>query len=1006
MKKKAKTKIINPTRKRVKGILIALILSYILWVIMLVVNLLSTQEAEAFIAFVAENFGETIKTSVDVRYDGILLTGDEIAYNIEEATNEYYDRLQTKADLSARASYDLVLEQGNSAIGKIGDGAIVKVENGEVTLADGIRTGIREYASVIRDTRGMYEYITPTMNGDRKDTLVFSRIKGSYYYVEIINGYDYLEYLDKYVNFDDVFQGMEEAYEVGLFVICPDKKNSKYFYNLPGDLVYYPGKAADGFILNGYNGADFNIPADSEELMDLNGALVTDDTGETQSYVVKKADSLDCIFLIVTYKFDAVQQAADETMAGVVVILILTITFIIWITSVYKEMTNGLITDKKKEMYSPGRMRLIALSYGILGAIIVFFASVFFRSLNNIYSEITNNQNTLEVIDAQIDSNTDYVEQRESARRSIYMEYGRRLAELIEKNPYLSDKEALAALNKIIGSEYIMLFDSEGREICTSADYIDMELGREDVDNPSSTADFRRILKGVPGIAHSAFKDEVTGRTLEQYGVRITDAKTGKYGVLILAVKPGEAIDKVRSIDLILRSLTPANKFSFVIDPNSYKLLYCMSDEFLDDYSTAEEFGIGKNMIRDDVSDFAIIGGEKHLCVSKTGKDGNIIFLCTSNDVIFSKSFRYGFVCAIGFAVVFALLCLYLLFGYTNEMIDEVEKKEKAEAAEGKAEAAEGKAENVPAGHVSRLSSMIKHVLGKDPPEKKALRAFEIMLGLLFVLIIANMRKSRNQGQLLINYVLTGKWNKGFNIFALTSIVLLFIALLLGMLLVRFIMNTLGKMLNSRGQTICRLVTNLINYVGILVFIYYALSYLGVDTNAILASVGVIGIGVAMGARDLIADIFAGVSMIFEGEYQVGDIVNIDGYRGMVQEVGVRSTRLIGRGGNVKVIGNKDIKSVTNLTKMNSWVAITIKVDVHYSLRDAEEIISEALPRIAQNCKEIISGPYYKGVLSVEMGFAVLSIIAECNEDNFHKVERELTRGVLLALREHNVPVR
>ena len=289
---------------------------------------------------------------------------------------------------------------------------------------------------------------------------------------------------------------------------------------------------------------------------------------------------------------------------------------------------------------------------------------------------------------------------------------------------------------------------------------------------------------------------------------------------------------------------------------------------------------------------------------------------------------------------------------------------------------------------------------------RKALRAFEIMLGLLFVLIIANMRKSRNQGQLLINYVLTGKWNKGFNIFALTSIVLLFIALLLGMLLVRFIMNTLGKMLNSRGQTICRLVTNLINYVGILVFIYYALSYLGVDTNAILASVGVIGIGVSMGARDLIADIFAGVSMIFEGEYQVGDIVNIDGYRGMVQEVGVRSTRLIGRGGNVKVIGNKDIKSVTNLTKMNSWVAITIKVDVNYSHRDAEEIISEALPRIAQNCKEIISGPYYKGVLSVEMGFAVLSIIAECNEDNFHKVERELTRGVLLALREHNVPVR
>ena len=61
---------------------------------------------------------------------------------------------------------------------------------------------------------------------------------------------------------------------------------------------------------------------------------------------------------------------------------------------------------------------------------------------------------------------------------------------------------------------------------------------------------------------------------------------------------------------------------------------------------------------------------------------------------------------------------------------------------------------------------------------------------------------------------------------------------------------------------------------------------------------------------------------------------------------------------------------------------------------------------IAAKHSEIISGPFYKGVLSVEMGFAVLSIIAECYEDDYHKVERALIREVLLALRENNVPVR
>ena len=72
----------------------------------------------------------------------------------------------------------------------------------------------------------------------------------------------------------------------------------------------------------------------------------------------------------------------------------------------------------------------------------------------------------------------------------------------------------------------------------------------------------------------------------------------------------------------------------------------------------------------------------------------------------------------------------------------------------------------------------------------------------------------------------------------------------------------------------------------------------------------------------------------------------------------------------------------------------------------AVEIINRTLPQIAAKHPEILSGPYYKGILSVEMGFAVLSIIAECNEDNYHKVERILVREVLLALRENNVPVR
>ena len=527
-----------------------------------------------------------------------------------------------------------------------------------------------------------------------------------------------------------------------------------------------------------------------------------------------------------------------------------------------------------------------------------------------------------------------------------------------------------------------------------------MELGKEDADHPVSSADFRRLLKGVPGIAHSAFKDEVTGRKLEQYGVRMKEASTGKYGALIIAVKPVEDDKTEDAINGILRSLTPTGMFSFTVNPKNAVIQNSMSEEFLSYYYSVEGLGMSNSMVREGVADFARIEGVKYLVVSKKAESGDIVYLCTPNDMLLQSGYWYGFVCGLGFLIVFALLSLYLMRHYTNKMIEEVENKAKEKDAE------KGD-ENRAFRPVGRITSLIRHLTENATPERKAAVAFEIMLGLSFINMFVNVRSGKaSHERLLLDYVLTGKWNKGLNIFSLTSIVLLLCVLILSMMFVRFFMNTLGRMLNSRGKTICRLISNLIIYIGILVFIYYSLSYLGVDTNAILASVGVIGIGVSMGARDLIADIFAGVSLIFEGEYQVGDIVNIDGYRGMVQEVGVRSTRLVGRGGNIKVIGNKDIKSVTNLTKMNSWVAITIKVDVNYAIRDAEEIINRTLPQIAAKHPEIISGPYYKGILSVEMGFAVLSIIAECNEDNYHKVERFLVRETLLALRENNVPVR
>ena len=224
-------KIVNPVRKCVTGMVIAAVLSIIVWMIMLIINILSTQEGANYVAYLTNKIGTTNQSISDIRHEGIFRTAEEIAYNIDEANAEYFNQCQRKADLSARACYDRVSGLGDAAIGKLGRGGIVKIENGEVTLGDGMRAGIKNYPDMASHSGGMFDYVTPTMNGSRRDTLVYSRIKGPYYYVEIIDGREILDYVDKYVDYEEELISIEAAYEVELALVCPDRENSKYFYN-------------------------------------------------------------------------------------------------------------------------------------------------------------------------------------------------------------------------------------------------------------------------------------------------------------------------------------------------------------------------------------------------------------------------------------------------------------------------------------------------------------------------------------------------------------------------------------------------------------------------------------------------------------------------------------------------------------------------------------------------------------------------------------------------------
>ena len=119
-----------------------------------------------------------------------------------------------------------------------------------------------------------------------------------------------------------------------------------------------------------------------------------------------------------------------------------------------------------------------------------------------------------------------------------------------------------------------------------------------------------------------------------------------------------------------------------------------------------------------------------------------------------------------------------------------------------------------------------------------------------------------------------------------------------------------------RARTIVTLGNSLLRYAAALVILCWGLSILGVDVSMIVASVGVVALVVGFGVESLIADMVTGTFILFENQYNVGDIIEVGGFRGTVTEIGIRTTSVSDAGGNVKIINNSDMKNVLNAIKV------------------------------------------------------------------------------------------
>ncbi len=209
----------------------------------------------------------------------------------------------------------------------------------------------------------------------------------------------------------------------------------------------------------------------------------------------------------------------------------------------------------------------------------------------------------------------------------------------------------------------------------------------------------------------------------------------------------------------------------------------------------------------------------------------------------------------------------------------------------------------------------------------------------------------------------------------------------------------------KKAVTIARLMVSFLKWVIFLCAIFFTLDAWGANTTTMLASAGVLTLIIGLGAQSLIADILAGIFIVFEGEFQVGDIVIIDSWRGEVKEIGMRTTKLVDAGGNIKIVNNSEIRTIINQTQELSVAKTYVSISYGTRIEAVEAVIADNIQEMKEKIPYIVEGPFYMGVSELGESGVVLLFTAKCKEADYYQCSRDLNRQVKIMFDDNGIEI-
>ncbi len=201
----------------------------------------------------------------------------------------------------------------------------------------------------------------------------------------------------------------------------------------------------------------------------------------------------------------------------------------------------------------------------------------------------------------------------------------------------------------------------------------------------------------------------------------------------------------------------------------------------------------------------------------------------------------------------------------------------------------------------------------------------------------------------------------------------------------------------QRVRTISRTLSTIVFIAALVVVVVTILGIWGVPIGPLVASLSVVGIAVGLGAQDLIKDMIAGMFVLIEDQYAVGDVVQIAGVSGTVEELRLRTTVLRDLNGSVHHVPNGEARVATNITYEFSRVVVDVSVAYDVSIDRAIEAVSDIANGLAADpdwSAAIVDETQILGVEELGDSGVVIRVLLTTDPDERWAVKRELLRRI------------